>query len=362
MSHPHFDAAASVLMIGVEGQNLTPQEVRFLQTVKPAGVILFGRNINQENHLQVRELTTSIQDYCSDVNSSPIRLIAIDQEGGRVSRLKADFPNQGPALSLAQGRWDQNGLEDITAYGKAIGVRLNQLGININFAPVVDLLTEPLNTALGDRCFGKTPEQVIPRARAFLSGLQSVPVLGCLKHFPGQGDAAIDTHLGTAMVNLPESLLWERELAPFRELIHQGNGTQETSAEAPAAAHAGVPLVRMVMVAHCIYPAWSPREASRSPEIMGQLLRHRLGFEGVIVTDDMLMGAIPQSDKEWCQALIDSVRAGADLVLVCKGLDRAQIAYQCLTEEADKDSEFAHRLQDAALRVTRLQKHVGTRL
>jgi beta-N-acetylhexosaminidase len=153
------------------------------------------------------------------------------------------------------------------------------------------------------------------------------------------------------VVDLPESLLWERELAPFKELIHLEYPKADTSAL--------IPFVAMVMVAHCIYPAWSPQEASRSPEIMGQLLRHKLGFDGVIVTDDMLMGAIPQSDKEWCQAIIDSVKAGADLVLVCKGLDRAQRAYDSLQSEAANDPRFAQRLSDAAFRVTKLQKHLG---
>lgn len=342
-----FDPAAKVLMIGLEGQSLTPQETAFLKAVRPAGVILFGRNIDQSNHDQVRRLTTSIQKNGNPsgdhhLDAAPPSLIAIDQEGGRVTRLKGEFPNLGPALELAERRTDQAGLDLIQAYGESMGNQLCKLGINVNFAPVIDLHTEPKNTAIGDRCFGETPDQVVLRAGAFLAGLQKSGVMGCLKHFPGQGHAAIDTHLGTAVVDVSEDLLWERELAPFRRLIHKDhNGIAD--------------FVPMVMVAHCIYPALSSIEASRSPEVMDQLLRKKLGYTGVIVTDDMLMGAIPQSDGAWCQAILDSIRAGADLVLVCKGLDKAQLAYSCIGEEAERDPVFAVRLNDAAQRVTELR-------
>jgi beta-N-acetylhexosaminidase len=241
-------------------------------------------------------------------------------------------------LTLADGKADQSALAEIQQYGVRVGARLRELGINVNFAPVVDLLTEPRNTAIGDRCFGQTPETVSARAGAFLAGIQSQDVWGCLKHFPGQGHAYIDTHLGQAVVDLPLNLLENRELLPFIHLKDQA---------------------AMIMVAHCIYPKWSKLEASRSPEIMNDLLRTKLGFNGLIVTDDMLMGAIPQTEQEWSQAIVDSVAAGADLVLVCKDLSRAQLAYSALKEAESRSPEFKQRLAQAAAKVLRLRRSRG---
>lgn len=327
------DAASAVVVAAVEGFELTPDEVRFFREESPAGVTLFRRNIPQNQYELVKKLNGALQ--ASVPAGDPPMMIAVDQEGGRVSRFPKDFVDRGPALLLEGGRTDDAALKHIEDYGRELGLALRNLGFNIDFAPVLDVLTEPSNVAIGDRVFGTTPEQVIPRARAFLQGIQSQSVWGSLKHFPGQGDAKVDTHLGGAVIDVSLQTLWTRELLPFRALIH----------EAP-----------MVMVSHCVYPALCEREASRSRVIIEDWLKGRLGFRGVVVSDDLNMGALPQQIQDWQDVLIECIAAGCDALLVCRHLDRCYAALEALRREAARSPAFAKRLNDAAVRVTSLRK------
>ena len=228
-SQPALPHAGSILMVAIDGHRLTQEEKHFLQASQVAGIILFKRNIRNKEQLQ--DLIQEIQDLRS---SEEPMLIGIDQEGGRVSRL--DFvPNLGPCLHLFPGSGPES-LERLYQYGKDLGSALRELGIHINFAPVADILTEPSNHAIGDRVFGVTAPEVVSRCGAFLDGLQWSGTQGCLKHFPGQGDAKGDTHETSITIPLSREILETRELVPFRELMHK----------AP-----------MIMISHCIYPALS---------------------------------------------------------------------------------------------------------
>lgn len=327
------DAASAVLVAAVEGLVLTPEEETFFREESPAGVTLFKRNIPQDDYGKLSALTAALQ--ATRLPGQPPLVIAIDQEGGRVARIGPPFPNDGPALRLAAGGIDSVDLELIKTYGSRVGAELARLGVNINFAPVVDIFTEPSNVAIGDRCFGATVDQVSLRAGAFLRGLQSKSVLGCLKHFPGQGDARVDTHEGTAVINVSLQTLLARELEPFRRLL---------------------PESKMVMISHSIFPALCEREASRSEVIIMDWLRTRLGFQGVVVSDDMNMGALPQEIAAWKSALIDAVAAGCDMLLVCRHLERCKVALLALREESAKSPAFKQRLEDAATRVTHLRQ------
>jgi beta-N-acetylhexosaminidase len=330
------DAASAVLIAAVEGLDLTPDEERFYREESPAGVTLFRRNIPQDDFSAVSKLNQALQSLRPA--GDPPLVIAIDQEGGRVSRIGAPFPNLGPAMHVADGRFDNEALGVLSDYGHAVGRSLREIGINVDFAPVLDILTEPSNHAIGDRCFGVSAEQVTPRARAFLHGLQAERVLGCLKHFPGQGHAGVDTHLGTAVIDVSLQTLISRELVPFRELV----------SECP-----------MVMISHSIFPVLCEREASRSERIIQDWLRIRLGFKGVVVSDDMNMGALPQEIADWKDALIEAVVAGCDALLVCRHLDRCYAALDALRGEARRSPAFNVRLEDAAWRVTKMRKTIG---
>jgi beta-N-acetylhexosaminidase len=327
------DAASAVLVAAVEGLELTPDEDRFFREESPAGVTLFRRNIPQQLYRGVAILNQTLQE--TRPAGDPPLIIAVDQEGGRVSRFPATFPNRGPALNLEGGRVDEASLKKIREYGQQVGAALKSVGVNVNFAPVVDILSEPTNYAIGDRCFGLTAEDVTIRAEAFLAGLHSERVMGCLKHFPGQGDAQVDTHLGTASIQINLQTLLARELAPFRALAQKSH---------------------MIMISHSIFPVLCDREASRSRVIIMDWLRLRLGYRGVVVSDDMNMGALPQDVVDWKNALIDAVAAGCDALLVCQGLDRCVAALEALRAEARKSTAFASRLDDAASRVTAMRR------
>lgn len=328
-------SAAAVLVGAIEGLQASSDELAFFRHHRLAGLTLFRRNI-PEPWQQLGQLNKTLQ--ANQDAAAPPLLIAIDQEGGRVARIRqAGFPEHGPALDLQGGRSDTAALAAIAAYGQTLGAALASVGVNANFAPCSDVWTRDSNTAIGDRAFAREARSAATRAGAFLRGMQGAGVLGCLKHFPGQGDAGADTHEQGTVIDRSLAELEARELIPFRALL----------AEAP-----------MVMVAHCIYPQLSAKEASRAPEIMDTLLRQRLGYQGVIVTDDMNMGAIPQSDQAWESALIEAILAGADMLLVCRHLERMERAVTALHHEAKKSPAFAARLDQAATRVLHLRRRL----
>lgn len=327
------DAASGILVAAIEGTTLTDDERRFFAHEQPAGITVFARNFPTPFQ-GISELLAQYKSlYAPD---APTPLIAIDQEGGRVSRIRQPgFPDLGPAQQLFDGKTDAAAIEGLFNYGLEVGQSLGELGINCDFAPVLDVLSEPTNVAIGDRVFGTDPDKVIKRAGAFLKGLQSSGVVGSLKHFPGQGAAKVDTHKGSAIIDAPEDLIRKRDLAPFVALA---------------------PTAPMVMVSHCIYPALDPtKPASLSATWISKILRKEIGYTGVIVSDDMNMDAIAQDKNAWGDAMVESVVAGTDMLLVCRKLDRMEYALAALRKEAARSSTFAKRLEDAAARVHKLR-------
>ena len=329
------DAASAIVVVAVEGTALTADERAFFETEVPAGVTLFRRNI-APRFAEVRSLIGELQ--ATRAAGSPPLVIAVDQEGGRVARLRTPFPDAGPAYELAGGGHDEGALAFIENYGFALGATARTLGFNVDFAPCVDVRTPATNDAIGDRAFGSTPEAVTRRAGAFLEGLQAAGVLGCLKHFPGQGAAREDTHSHMAVIDSSREVLWVRDLAPFQALM----------AAAP-----------MVMVSHCTYAALDTQPAGRSRAIVEDLLRRELGFDGVVVSDDMNMKAASLEDTGWQQAIVDDVGASVDMLLVCRDLDRAKRALEALRGAAERDPRFDTRLSEAARRVAGLRRRLA---
>ena len=323
--------AAKLVMAAVRGPCLTARERLFFESYQPAGLTLFGRNISVP-FTETRELTSELRSCYPASEWAP--LIAIDQEGGRVARIRdPQFPEIGAMLKAPS----DNALEE---YGFQLGQALWNLGININFAPVLDILTEESNHSIGDRCFGRSWEEVSRRTLAYLKGLGRSPVLACGKHFPGQGDARADTHLDGAWISASRSQLWHRELQPFLHSIQFG--------------------VPMIMVSHAIYPEWDPLEkpASLSLPVI-DFLRGTLGFQGVVVSDDMNMKAIAQDDKSWCEAILESVAAGCDLILVCDHWERAELAIQALSQGFAKNPSLRNRAEQALERITKVRSSVS---
>lgn len=278
-----MSAGAGLVIVGVAGPRLTPEEHRTLRRLRPGGVILFGRNV--ESAGQVAALTAELRAVL------PEALICIDAEGGRVDRLRGVVGPSPAAAALA----DESAAR-VRRAGLWVGLSLRALGFDVDFAPVVDLDRGHTGNALDGRCFGATPGAVVARAGAFLRGLQAAGVGGCVKHFPGLGGARADTHLLGAPIELSRSEL-ERDLAPFARL----------------AAAAGA-----VMIGHASYPAYDSeaRPGTLSPPVAQRLLRRELRFRGLSFSDDLEMKALG-AFGDLSEVAAAALAAGCDVLAVC---------------------------------------------
>ncbi len=307
-------------MVGLPGAEADDALLERLKAMNVAGVILFGRNLSDPVQ------TASLLKRITRALPHP-PLLAIDQEGGQVSRLE---PWIGPTPTAV--RLHELGLDAITRFGIATGLALGALGFNVDFAPVVDLCQPEAANGIGDRSFGTDPQETARSAGAFLNGLQSTGVAGCLKHFPGLGDTAVDSHVELPTVTRSEEQLDSLDLLPYREL----------------AARAAC-----VMVGHGHYTALdgeTPVPGTCSPVVVRGWLRGRVRFDGLAVGDDMQMGAIAPRDVDG-QAAFEAIHAGVDLLLYCADLELAATAIERLAREAETTPGFAARLRQAEEKV-----------
>ncbi|MEX2542134.1 MAG: beta-N-acetylhexosaminidase [Trueperaceae bacterium] len=292
---------ARLQMIDLSGQQLTPDERAFLSERRPGGVCLFGRNV--ADRFQVAELVAELRSL-----AGPDLLVAADQEGGGVIRL-SDLPY--PPGAMALGAADDPLLTRQVA--AATGRGLRALGINVDFAPVADVNSNPANPVIADRSFGADPEHVARHVVAFVHGLQETGVAATVKHFPGHGDVARDSHLELQTLARSAQMLERLELPPFLAAIATG--------------------VAAVMSAHIVLSAIDPEApATLSAPVLTGLLRDRLGFSGVVFTDALDMRAVAAN---WgaAEASVRALAAGADMPVhvgpvreheeVASGLERA---------------------------------------
>lgn len=330
-----------MVMVGFRGMTADPQsEVgRDIREGRVGGVILFdydvalkSRHRNIESPAQVQALVQGLQAMTPD-----ILFMAVDQEGGKVMRLKPrhGFPDAPSAAALGAA----GDPAATRRAGKAIGQTLSELGFNLNFAPVVDVDVNPDNPVIGGlgRSFSDNPEVVARQAAAFIEGLHARDVLSCLKHFPGHGSSAGDTHLG--LTDVTDTWI-EEELVPYRRLIAAG-------------------LADMIMTAHIVNRNLDPElPASLSRKIVTDLLRRDLGYRGVVVSDDLQMGAIADEySAEEAAAL--AVQAGADILLFGNNLvyepDVARRVVDHLAGEVRSGRIELRRIRESYERIRRLK-------
>lgn len=288
------------IAVGFPGTELTEEFLSFLAEYKIGNVILFKRNI--ESTEQIRKLTGELQKaICS--NTGYPAFIMIDQEGGPIVRLPQEAVNAPGAMALAATGDPQN------AYlaGQLTGRQLAAVGVNFDLAPVLDVNCNPDNPVIGVRSYGDTPEQAATYGLAMMRGLSSQKVISCAKHFPGHGDTREDSHLSLPVVDKTEEELWRMELAPFGQAVA-----------------AGMPAI---MTSHVVYPALEPDRvpATMSKAIITDLLRGRLGYRGLVVSDSMEMAAIHKYYGT-PEGVTAAFRAGLDIVLVPHTLEQAQEA------------------------------------
>jgi beta-N-acetylhexosaminidase len=316
------------LFIGFIGPELTVETRRLLNAVRPGGVVLFARNIDGEREL--RSLTRALR------TEFPFRpLIAIDQENGRVNRLRNII---GEVPTIADLKRD-GAVAKAREFGRKTGRRLRRFQIDLDFAPVFDLelFGQEVDNALRERCWGRTAEEVIAWAGAFIEGLAREGVAACPKHFPGLGGAAQDSHEQLPTIHRSRRQLLTEDVQPYAKLLRH----------LPA-----------IMVSHGHYPAFDgkkPLPATLSSAIMTGLLREKLRYRRLVLTDDMEMGAIAQFGS-FEQAVVQSFRAGADMLLVCHIAEKALSAHEALTKAVESGTLSARRMQEARLRIQRFRK------
>jgi beta-N-acetylhexosaminidase len=312
-----------LICVGVAGTRLSPGERRALKRFTPGAVILFKRNY--KDRAQLTALCAEIHRACE-----PAPLIAVDQEGGRVVRFGAPFMHLDAARTLA--RWHTpNEVEELAA---SMALELRAAGVAIDFAPVLDVLTNPANQVIGDRAFGTTAKTVTRHGLAFMRGLLRGGVAPCGKHFPGHGNVREDSHFELPVSQVRRRSLFDVHLKPF-----------------VAAIAAGIP---MIMLAHVMIPWIDPaRPASLSPAVVNGILRQQLGFAGVVATDDLQMEAlhgIGGLEERTAAAL----EAGADLILVCRPIAETERVFVILKRLSQSPALRAS-MNASARRITALR-------
>jgi beta-N-acetylhexosaminidase len=315
-----------LLSVGLDGVAV-PEDLRArIAGSAVGGVMLFRPNIASAG--QVAALVRGLREAAPD--DLPL-LVSIDQEGGLVMRLRGIATDWPPMLSVG-GAGDAARTQQV---GRALGEELAALGIGWDFAPVLDVHTNPANPVIGNRAFGVTPEAAATQALAFWRGLRAAGVVGCGKHFPGHGDTRADSHFELPVVTHDAARLRAVELAPFA-----------------AAAAAGM---EALMTAHVLYPALDPdRPATLSRRILRDLLRGELAFRGVVVSDDLGMKAV--ADRYPIEELaVGCIEAGADHLLVREPAARQVAAHEALVRAAEARADFRARVEESAARVAALK-------
>ena len=322
------------LFVGLPGTELDEEARALIEEIKPGGIILFGRNVEAAD--QVRKLLDGARAML------PIApLCGIDQEGGLADRLRDIFPPMPSARAIRQ----HGDLSGARTLGRVTGEVLRMLGLDINFAPVMSIITQErsqLTNGLYSRSFGRSPGEVLGYTTVYMRGLQATGCLGCLKHFPGIGAGEVDSHVEMPLVPLSRDDLLAQDLAPYIELFQRADDR-----------------VRVVMVSHGGFPNIDIKKgttgglvepASISPSIVSKLLRQELGYKHLVVTDDLEMGAIAKH----CEIEDASVRAflaGEDMLLICATPETILRGYRALLEAARTGLVSEKRIQTSLKRI-----------
>jgi beta-N-acetylhexosaminidase len=318
-------AVGEIVVGGFAGTALPADFERALRDGRRGGAILFKQNV-EGGVRQVAALTRAIRATALPSASAYPPLIGVDQEGGRVARLRAPLLELPPMRTVAS--WGDLAFAERAA--RAVGAELAALGFTIDFAPVLDTNTCTENPVIGDRAFGSDPGSCARFGVAWIRGLQASGLLACGKHFPGHGDTSKDSHVDLPVVSQPRERLESVELEPFR-----------------AAANADVAAM---MTAHVVYPALDPDRPATLSHAVCTVLREQIGFRGVLVSDDLEMAAIA---ARWAieDAAVQAVAAGCDALLVCWSDEKQARVVEALAREAERSAAFRSRCDEALTRV-----------
>jgi beta-N-acetylhexosaminidase len=329
--------------------------LKLLSDVHIGGVVLFGSNIVSPQ--QLVELTNNLQEAATQRENTTPLLIAVDQEGGRVVRLPRESATSFAGNMAIGATYDQHGTYYATEVGKIIGHELSSVGINVNFSPDVDVNVNPKNPVINVRSFGKEPNRVAELGIAMMNGLQSKNVTATLKHFPGHGNTDVDSHTGLPVVNYDTKTITNVDLVPFKKAIELGE---------PG----------MIMTAHIQYPYLDPtkvktnsesdiiRPATMSKKILTGILRDKLHYKGVVITDALDMDSIAANFSPET-AVFEAFSAGADIALMPMKIStegdiyRFKLFVKKLAKKIVDDGQYLDEIIQSNERINRLKKSYG---
>ena len=314
-----------LLIVGFDGVEMTTRLRSLLTRMQPAGVILFARNVKSA------EQTWRLLRDCQKCVTTPL-FTCVDLEGGTVDRLRDVL---GPAPSAAEV-FATGDRKLFRKHGQIIGENCRALGFDVDFAPSLDLAFEASRSVMSSRVVSTDPRKTVSYAREFLAGLRSANVLGCGKHFPGLGEGKLDSHHELPVIDKSLKKLWTEDLFPYRTLRRQ---------------------MAFVMIAHAAYPQVTKDStpASLSKIWIADILRKRIGYRGLSVSDDLEMGGV-LSAAPIGEAAVKTILAGSDLCLVCHREDHVWRAHEALLKAAESDPRFARRVMESARRVLAFKK------
>ncbi|MBQ1914629.1 MAG: glycoside hydrolase family 3 protein [Selenomonadaceae bacterium] len=312
-----------MVMIGIHGTDVTEDSLFMLHQYHIGGIILFDRNM--ESQEQVKKLNAHLQKEAQE--KLPL-FIGVDEEGGIVSRMKDALPPPPSEKEIGE----TGDPENARTWAAKTAAALKGIGFNMNFAPAADLGLEP------GRSYSSDPAVVTEFVGEAAKGYEQEHLIYCLKHFPGLGKSTVDTHNDASIVNASRSELQEEDLLPFRTLIAEKN-----------------PEDYFILVSHAIYPALGDElPASTSPSIQTGLLRHELGYNGVIITDDIAMGAVSKTYTPG-ELAVKAVEAGTDIVLTCHEYQNGTEVYLKLLEAVEKGILTEDRINESVKRIVRVK-------
>lgn len=317
-----------LVMLGIDGYSLNFEAIKLIKDEHVGGIILTGKNIKSID--QLHSLNNQIKELNRKENKIPI-FISTDEEGGIISRMPHGIKNLPSSGEIGEHNDPQLALE----IGEAIGERVNEFGFNMTMAPVMDVNSNANNPVIGKRSFGSDEKLVAKLGNAEIKGIQSKHIIPVIKHFPGHGDTDTDSHKGLPVVNHDLKRLREIELYPFKEAIKEN--------------------ADVVMAAHILIPNIDSKyPSSLSKEVITELLRKELHFNGVVITDDMTMGAVSKN-FDIGEAAVTSILAGTDIILVNHGTKNKKTVLRALTQAVKEGIISEERLNTSLERVLKLK-------
>jgi beta-N-acetylhexosaminidase len=322
------EKVGQMMMFGLDSENVTEGTIKFIQDSHIGGVILNRENIKSAE--QLVHLTNEIKTINAETSNLPL-FISVDEEGGLVSRMPSEIINLPNSSVIGQ-------LDDTKVanqVGEAIGERVAAFGFNMTMAPVLDINSNQNNPVIGKRSFGSNEKVVSKMGVAEMKGIQTESVIPVIKHFPGHGDTDVDSHKGLPVIDHDLERLTDLELKPFSKAIEQN--------------------AEMTMVAHILLPSIDPKfPSSLSKEVVTGILREQLKFKGVVITDDVTMGAILKN-FEIGDAAVKAVQAGNDIVLVCHKYENQVKVLNAVLEAVNTGEITEKQINDSVYRILSLK-------